>query len=284
MSDVAKLRPLYKEGAKEPAAYAARRAAFLYSFDNRYDIDNHKQTTRWDTTGHLFKHYKALKRLGAPVDVITQEKDFGKYPFLIAPAYQLITKELIGRFQKYAENGGHLILTCRTGQKATDGHLWEAPWAAPIYDLIGAEISGYDVLPDPYKGRVSAGQKSYEWGVWGDHLVPRAGTVTLAKYSDQFYAGKPAAVTRRLGKGTVTYVGVESLDGELEFDLLQKVYATAGVKTQALPPQFVVDWRDGFWVATNFSEKQVPIPAAPNTKVLIGTRTLGPAGVAVWQE
>jgi beta-galactosidase len=284
ISDIAKLRPLYKADVKEPSGYAARRTAFLYSFDNRYDIDNHKQTTRWDTAGHLFAHYKALKRLGAPVDVITEQKDFARYPFVIAPAYQLASKALIGRMHQYAEAGGHLILTCRTGQKDMNGHLWEAPWAGPIYDLIGAEISGYDVLPSPYKAKISAGQKTYEWAVWGDQLVPRSGTTVLAKYADQFYAGKPAAVTRKLGKGSVTYIGVESLGGELEFDLLQKVFAAAGVKTLALPSQVVVDWRDGFWVATNFSEKQVPIPAGPKAKLLIGVRTLGPAGVAVWQE
>jgi beta-galactosidase len=48
--------------------------------------------------------------------VITEEKDFSKYPYLIAPSYQLLDKELIARFHSYAENGGTLILTCRTGQ------------------------------------------------------------------------------------------------------------------------------------------------------------------------
>ena len=44
---------------------------------------------------------------------------------------------------------------------------------------------------------------------------PQAGTTALATYSDQFYAGKAAAVTRKAGKGTVTYIGVDTLSGEL---------------------------------------------------------------------
>ena len=44
---------------KEPAAYAKRRTAFLINFDNRWDIDIHKQTTRWDTVAHWMKYYRA---------------------------------------------------------------------------------------------------------------------------------------------------------------------------------------------------------------------------------
>jgi beta-galactosidase len=284
MKDVHTLRALYSAGAKEPHAYAARRVGFLFSFDNRWDIDNHKQTSRWDTNAHLLKHYRALKRLGAPVDVITEEKDFASYPFLIAPAYQMVDRELVERFRKYAEAGGHLILTCRTAQKDRNGHLWEGPWAAPIHELIGAEIPGYDVLPAPVKGTVTAGARSYQWAAWGDQLKPRTATTVLARYADQFYAGTPAATTRKLGKGTVTYIGVESLDGEIEYDLLKRVYMAAGVETRSFPAQFAVDWRDGFWVATNFTGKKMAIPAAPTAKIVIGTRELGPAGVAVWVE
>jgi beta-galactosidase len=51
------------------------------------------------------------------VDVITEAKDFSPYPYLVAPAYQLIDREIIGRFTKCGENGGTLILTCRTGYR-----------------------------------------------------------------------------------------------------------------------------------------------------------------------
>lgn len=110
------------------------------------------------------------------------------------------------------------------------------------------------------------------------------GTKSLAQYSDQFYAGKTAAVTRALGKGTVTYIGVDSLDGDLETDLLRGVYQEAGVGTAAYDAQYIVDWRDGFWVATNFSSKDQPAPVPDGAKLLVGTKTLPPAGVAVWAE
>jgi beta-galactosidase len=127
MRDMLKLRQKYRPDAKEPASYAARRTAFLINFDNRWDIQIHRQTERWDTIAHWMKYYRAIKAMMAPVDVITEDRDFAKYPFLVAPAYQLVDRELIAKLARYAEAGGNLVLTCRTAEKDRRGHLWEAP-------------------------------------------------------------------------------------------------------------------------------------------------------------
>ena len=282
--EMALLRQNLRPDATAPAAYAARRAALLYGREDRWDLDNHKQNIRWDTYGHLLKQYRALKRVGAPVDVITEDKDFQAYPFLIVPAYQLVDDQLVQRWKTYAVQGGHLIITCRTGQKDRRGHLWEGPWAAPILDLIGAKISFYDTLPAPYVGKVRAPNQTYEWASWGEVLEPREGTTALARYDDQYYAGGVAAVMRPLGRGTVTYLGVDSLDGGLEARLIRDVYVRAGVAVQQFDDGFLVDWRDGFWVATNFTEKLQTAPIPDGAKVLVGARDVPTAGVAVWQE
>lgn len=278
------LREHFRPDAKEPARYAARRTALLYCFDNRWDIDNHKQTVRWDTMNHIFKYYRALKRLGCPVDVITEDKSFDTYPFLVAPAYQLVDETLVERWRKYVQNGGRLILTCRTGVKDKRGHLWEGPWAMPILDLIGAKIKFYDTLPAPHSGTVKAGDVIYQWNSWAEILEPAQDTTVLAQYADQFYAGEPAAVTRKLGKGTVTYIGVDSADGGLEAQLVRGVFERARVAVEDFADGFVVDWRDGFWVATNFTEKNQRAPIPPGAKILIGTAVVPIAGVTVWME
>jgi beta-galactosidase len=282
--EIAMLRQHYKADAKEPAAYSARRTALLYNVDNRWDIDNHKQTIRWNTMEHIFKHYRALKRLGCPVDVITEDKDFSKYPFLVAPAFQLVDEKLVQRWKTYVENGGHLILSCRTGIKDRRGHLWEAPWAETIRDLIGAKVSFYDTLPAPNSGTVKADKLTHKWVTWGEVLEPQRGTTVIAEHAEHFYSGKPAAVTRKLGKGTVTYIGVDSENGGLEAQLMRGAYKRAGVAVSDLADGFVVDWRDGFWVATNFTENKQRAPIAKGAKVLVGTADVPTAGVTVWME
>ena len=279
VADVLKLRARYRAEVKEPADYAARHTAFLINFDNRWDIDIHKQTTRWDTQQHWMKYYRAIKSMLAPVDVITEDRDLSAYPFAIAPAYQLVDAALIAKWTAYVQGGGNLVLTARTGQKDRRGHFPESLWAEQIHPLIGARIPKYDLLPGNLEGHVTAAGVRYAWGSWADILEPDPGTTTLATYADQFYAGKAAAVTRTLGKGTVTYIGVDTLNGDLELAVLRKVYAATS--PASLTRDFLVDWRDGFWVATNFTSTPQAIPASATP--LIGARTVPPAGVTVWQ-
>jgi beta-galactosidase len=282
--EIAQLRTLAHPGAALPPPYAARRTAILYRYDNRWDIDNHKQNKAWDTYGHLLKYYAAAKRAGAPVDIISEDKDFSAYPFLIAPAYQLLDEKLVARWKAYVEAGGHLILSCRTGQKDRNGHLWEGPWAAPILDLIGARIKFYDTLPAPNVAHVEARGTTYAWSTWGDVLAPAAGTTALATYSDQFYAGGVAAVTRPLGRGDVTYVGVDSENGGLEAQLVHDAYARGGAAPAEFADGFLVDYRDGLWIATNFTDQPQSAPIPANAKIVFGERTVPVAGVTVWVE
>jgi len=131
---------------------------------------------------------------------------------------------------------------------------------------------------------VSSEGKNYEWGSWGDLIEPQSGTEVLAQYADQFYSGTAAAITHKLGRGSVTYIGVDTLTGDLESALLHRVYESAGAKPANLDPNFLVDWRDGFWVATNFASKTEQIPASKSAQVLVGQRDVPSGGASVWIE
>jgi beta-galactosidase len=154
----------------------------------------------------------------------------------------------------------------------------------PVLDLIGAKIRFYDTLPAPNVAHVKAGDRTHEWFTWGDVLDPQPGTQTLATYADQYYAGGVAATTRPLGKGSVTYVGVDSVTGDLEAQLVGDVLRKAGARPEQFADGFSVDFRDGLWIATNFTEKSQPAPIPAGRQPVIGSRDVPIAGVTVWQE
>ncbi|MGB3007241.1 MAG: beta-galactosidase trimerization domain-containing protein, partial [Chitinophagaceae bacterium] len=242
------------------------------------------QTNQWNYLAHLKRYYGALKQAGAPVDIITEEKDFSKYPLLIAPAYQLLDAKLVERWKQYVLNGGHLILSSRTGQKDRNGKLWEMNWAEPIYDLIGAKVSLYDLLPENVQGTIKMGTSSFNWNNWADVLEPLNGTSVWATFTNQFYKGKAAVVSRKLGKGTVTYVGADTDDGKLEKAVVNRIYKDAGIGTANYPEGVVVEWRDGFWTGVNYSDYPYTVSIPASAKVLIGNKIIQPAGVVVWKE
>jgi beta-galactosidase len=231
----------------------------------------------------MLRYLEITKSFGAPLEVIAEKDDFSKYPVLIAPAYQLIDKDLVQRWTSYVENGGHLILTSRTGQKQRNGQLWEARWAEPIYPLIGAQIPFFDLLLEDGNGEVQMNEKKYAWNVWGDVLRPLKDTETLARYSNQYYAGQSAVTYLKLGKGSVTYIGVQTKDGQLEKEVLHEVYRRAGIATQDYPSGVYVDWRDGFGVVVNYSSRPADVAVPRGAQIIYGTQPLKPADVLVWK-
>lgn len=281
--EIKTLRKEYDPQAVMPETYTARKTAILYNPDNRWETENQPQSKDWSYIQHLHRYYKVLQSFVAPVDVIDESHDFSAYPFLIAPAYQLLDKELIARWKKYAEEGGNLILSCRTGQKDRNAHLWNEKFAAPIYELIGAEGLFFDMLPDEVTGKVQFGNSTYRWHTWADIVTPTDKAEVWATYGDQFYKGKAAVIHTKLGKGTVTYIGPDTNDGSLEDAVLRKVYTQANVPVENLPEGVVLQWRHGFWIGMNYSSVPQTLSIPADAKIIIGQKTLAPAEVVIWK-
>jgi beta-galactosidase len=193
-------------------------------------------------------------------------------------------ESLVAKLKAYVEAGGRLLLTCRTGQKDKSGRLPELPWAGRIRPLVGAEVEFFDVLTAAGNGRIERHGVFYDWNVWADVLTADPETKVEAVYADQFYAGRAAAVSRPLGRGRVTYVGVETRDGALEREIVRAMYTEAGAAIEDLPAGVYIEWRDGFFTAVNYSSTPAAFKPPAGSEILIGELPLRPAGVLVWRE
>jgi len=287
IDEINQLRKQMKPVAEMPEAVASRKTAFLWKQDNLWDIMNYPHTEQWDAWEHYYMYYENLKSLGVPVTFLqeTDAFDVEKYPFMVAPAFQLLDEELVEKWIEYVKQGGHLVLSSRTGQKDTDGQLWEARLQEPIYELIGSRIEYVDQLPPDTQANVKFGENNYSWNTWADILTPLEQDVEiLAMHEDQFYAGKPVAVRRKLGEGSVTYIGVWTIEQDLERELLQKVYKEGGADILDLPRYVFTEWRDGFWITVNYTSDSVEAPAPKNASFIFGKRQVEPGGVSVWKE
>uniref|UniRef100_UPI0022E7882B Beta-galactosidase C-terminal domain n=1 Tax=Bacteroides xylanisolvens TaxID=371601 RepID=UPI0022E7882B len=56
--------------------------------------------------------------------------------------------------------------------------------------------------------------------------------------------------------------------------------------TEDLPYGVVKEWRDGFYIALNYTSdiQEIAIPDEAEAEILIGSARLEPAGVVVWKE
>lgn len=282
MQEIRGLRPIAREREVKPADYVKRTTAILWNPENYWSIDRQKQNRTWDTFKHVDKYYRALKSYGAPVDFISEEKDFSRYPVLVVPAYQLADEALVKRWKEYVMEGGNLVLTCRTAQKDRMGRLPEAPFGSMISELTGDKIEFYDLLLPDLPGTVRMDGRGYNWNTWGEILMPQSDNEVWATYTQEFYEGKPAVTFRKLGKGTVTYVGVDTTDGTLERKVLDKLYARLGISVMNLPYGVTMEYRNGFGIVLNYADRPYHFELPQGSKVLIGSQDIPTAGVLVF--
>ena len=267
-----------------PEGLEKKSAAILWSHENLWDHNRQAQNGNWNLWSHTLKYHQALKSLGVKVDYVSENDDWSMYPMLIVPAYQAVDSALVEKWKNYAEQGGDLVLTCRTATKTRDGHFWEAGWGAPIYDLIGAGINAYDMLPGYQKATVEKDGETFLWNKWGELLEPFDQSYSKASYADQFYKGTTAVTKRELGKGTVSYIGVDTEESILEKELLMDLFTKQGLVIDNFPEGVFVNWRDGFWIAVNYSSEAYEIDLPEDAKVVFGEKQLAPAGVLVWVQ
>jgi beta-galactosidase len=109
---------------------------------------------------------------------------------------------------EYVQQGGHLVLGQRSAMKDDDNGLQPQRQPGPLADLLGGRVEQYYALldPVPVEGKFGSG----EGKLWAELLSARdSDTEVLERYgkSNGWLDGKSAAITRKVGKGRITYIG-----------------------------------------------------------------------------
>lgn len=147
----------------------------------------------------------------------------------MAPALNLITPEVAAGLTSYVQAGGHLVLGARSGMKDADNSLWPQRQPGPLAALLGARVAQYYALekPVPVTGAWGTGQAA----TWTERLETMAAdAVVTLRYGpgNGWLEGQPAAVTRRVGRGSITDVGA-NLDAGLMKAIAKRLTADSGI-------------------------------------------------------
>jgi beta-galactosidase len=211
--------------------------AIVHNFRQNYAFQIQPNHPELSYVGQLQKYYKAFYDKKIPVDFVRDNDDLSKYRLVIAPLQYLMTPELEQHYIDYVANGGHLVLTMRTGVK--DEHnlcMTEYELPGRLKDICGIEIPEYDCLLET-KGEVLYGKKEYEIEKWCD-IIELKGAVDLAEYSMGFYRQAPAITENRYEKGITWYVGTEPGEDLME-DIVQYFADKSEVSSLGIGPDDV---------------------------------------------
>lgn len=178
--------------------------------------------------------YDALYRMNAEVDFIDPTTtDLSPYKLILVPALYAAPDSEIARLNAFAEQGGHLLYTFKSGFSDENVKVRCTTQPGLIAKAAGVEYSQF-TLPesvslegDPY--HVGPADNTARW--WMEFLTPTTATA-IATYHHPAW-GKYAAITRNAyGKGEVTYLGFMPSDA-----LTEKIVEEAVKRANLWGPQ-----------------------------------------------
>jgi beta-galactosidase len=218
-------RPLYAEvqriGREFAAAAAAldgttvrAQAAMLFSFDDRWSVNAQKHHRDFDVNDHMLGYYRPLHAAGLDVDVVSPLAALDGYRLVVAPNLHLMDDALACRLVEYVVGGGHLVLGARSGFKDVYNALLPAEPPGPVLaSALGGHVAEYYALEAEVQlaagAGFAAGASPGKAALFAEWLVADAAdTQVLVRYrGHNWLDGQPAAITRELGKGRISYVG-----------------------------------------------------------------------------
>jgi beta-galactosidase len=211
--------PLYPEVKKEGEEFERAgsiirdtnpesQVAILHSWESRWAIEWQPQTDKFDPVGQIVEYYRPLREITQSIDIVSPSAPLAQYRVVVAPALNLIddddAKNLIG----YVRGGGNLVLGPRSGMKDGDNGLQVQRQPGPLVQLLGGRVEQFYALIDPVptSGAIAPGNAN----VWAELLSTSSpDTQVVLRYgkSNGWLDGQPAMITRKVGKGSISYVG-----------------------------------------------------------------------------
>ncbi len=217
--------------------------AMALSYDSRFAFQIQPNNPRFSYPEHFHKIYRAFYQRHVSIDVVAPTADLSSYKLVIAPALHLVTDAQAENLKKYVRAGGTLVLTQRTGVKDETNRVVNLRLPGLLAEMCGVEVEEYDSLSSQMQNSIEfvmpelTENACVNVGVLCDILKPTSATV-VARYTQDYYAGKPAITMNQFGSGRAVYVGAVG-DTQL-YDVLAKwLLSSAGVQENFTIPSGV---------------------------------------------
>jgi beta-galactosidase len=200
--------------AGEQIVGASKKAqvAMILSYDSRFAFQIQANNEKFSYPNHFQHFYRDLYRYNIPIDVVSPADDLTGYKLVLAPALHVVTPAIADNLRRYTAAGGTLLLSPRSGVKDETNTIVDMPLPGLLADLCGVTVEEYDSLPEGVSQPLEitlpgAGTAQRPLArVWYDILAPQ-GAEVVARYTQDYYAGKPAITLNHFGKGKAIYVG-----------------------------------------------------------------------------
>ncbi|MCR4588116.1 MAG: beta-galactosidase [Lachnospiraceae bacterium] len=191
------------------AVYDAK-IGIIRDYDNVYDtsIDIWHGKIERISDNALFT---ALQKSHTPFDYVDLNDegfstDVSSYRLLFYPHPCIMDQARAEHLKKYVEQGGCLVLGCRSAYKDMNGRCVRENLPGLLADLSGADVKEFTLLPpDEQDITVQTGEGSLPAKGFADRLSAEGEGSILGTYANTYFAGDGAIVEHKVGEGKVYY-------------------------------------------------------------------------------
>lgn len=181
------------------------KAVVLYDGDTDFALDIQPQTDGFHYLQQLKLWHDAGTSNGVNMDIISSDAPLDGYSVVIAPALYITKESTAKKLRDFAEKGGTLILTARSGVKDEYNNCIMKSLPTVYKDMTGAYAEEY--CPIGWQTEyIEMDGEQYRISQWCDAMALSSGKA-VACYSDSYYKSKAAVTVNSFGNGTVYYVG-----------------------------------------------------------------------------
>jgi beta-galactosidase len=159
--------------------------------------------------------------------VFPETEDLSAYKVVVVPPLYIASERLLQRLVDYVRNGGHLVLTLKSGFCDEYSTVRAAMAPGPLREAAGFHYQEFSNLAKPLalKGDPFQAGAANQVSDWAEMLLLDTAK-PLAYYDHPFFGKYPAITENRFGKGMVTYEGTV-LSDELQRKVLARVFDQA---------------------------------------------------------
>lgn len=299
---LAEVREFYRKmQALEPICHAEYIASFglLKDYDNIWDSNVdvwHKRIASYSDN----EIFAAAELANLPYDILYLQKDstvseLSKYPVLVYPHPFIIDEERAALLSAYVQQGGTLIIGCRSGLKDTNGICRMLPQPGLLQELSGTDVRDFTYTSPAEEDSFALwDDQKLDTPIFNDILTALPGTKILARYATSYYAGEAALTEHPYGLGKTLHLG-----SAFSRDAVPKLLQYAGVVspfTELIDAdghdvELTLRKRDGrtFLFVLNFHANEVsftlkkPMRELYGDRDVNGTLILPPYGTGVYE-
>ena len=218
--------------------------AILMSFDNEYAFKLQSQTRGYYYFEQLQRIHAAFTACGLNVDIISEQEDFSGYRIVAAPEMYVTDPAVAERLHAYAEKGGTVILTTRSGVKDLNNNAIMAQLPTVYSDMAGVRAVEYDPIGEDHVELAFTDGTKVMAKQWCDVLETDTAQV-LAVYNGEYFKGTPAVTRNAYGDGEVYYIATVGTQA-LYDHLIRSVLDREGIEyIPDLPPRVEITTRTG---------------------------------------